>query len=101
MAGPAIFCSRANGSVRISRHATSLVTVSTLIASGQVAQVTYRLNCALDNGLTKPQTPEVLTHLAFDAGCVRTSSRPFRRPRTPLTSARDDHLVPGASWSAI
>jgi 4-carboxymuconolactone decarboxylase len=68
MAGPAIFCSRANGSVRISRHATSLVTVSTLIASGQVAQVTYRLNCALDNGLTKPQTPEVLTHLAFDAG---------------------------------
>jgi 4-carboxymuconolactone decarboxylase len=46
----------------------SLVTVSALIATGQVAQVTYHLNRALDNGLTQPQTSEVLTHLAFYAG---------------------------------
>jgi 4-carboxymuconolactone decarboxylase len=46
----------------------SLVTVSALIASGQVAQIPYHLNRALDNGLTKAQASEVLTHLAFYAG---------------------------------
>ena len=46
----------------------SLVTVSALIASGQVAQITYHLNRAMDNGLTRSQASEVLTHLAFYAG---------------------------------
>ena len=46
----------------------SLVTVSALIASGQSAQVTFHLNRAMDNGLTKAQASEVLTHLAFYAG---------------------------------
>ena len=46
----------------------SLVTVSALIASGQSAQITYHLNRAMDNGLTKAQTSEVVTHLAFYAG---------------------------------
>ena len=46
----------------------SLVTVSALIASGQVAQITYHLNKAMDNGLTKEQAGELVTHLAFYAG---------------------------------
>jgi 4-carboxymuconolactone decarboxylase len=46
----------------------SLVTVSALIASGQVAQITYHLNRAMDNGLTQEQAGEVVTHLAFYAG---------------------------------
>src|SRR5438309_3738270 len=46
----------------------SLVTVSALIASGQVAQITYHLNRAMDNGLTQTQASEVLTQLAFYAG---------------------------------
>jgi 4-carboxymuconolactone decarboxylase len=46
----------------------SLVTVSALIASGHVAQITYHLNRAMDNGLTREQASEVLTHLAFYAG---------------------------------
>jgi 4-carboxymuconolactone decarboxylase len=46
----------------------SLVTVSALIASGQVAQVPYHLNRAMDNGLTRAQASEVVTHLAFYAG---------------------------------
>ena len=46
----------------------SLVTVSALIASGQVAQITYHLNRAMDNGLTQPQASEVLTHIAFYVG---------------------------------
>src|SRR3954471_7293287 len=46
----------------------SLVTVSALIASGQVAQITYHLNRAMDNGLTKEEAGEVVGHLAFYAG---------------------------------
>ena len=46
----------------------SLVTVSALVASGQAAQITYHLNRAMDNGLTKAEASEVLTHLAFYAG---------------------------------
>lgn len=46
----------------------SLVTVSSLVASGQVAQITYHLNRAMDNGLTKAQASEVFTQLAFYAG---------------------------------
>jgi 4-carboxymuconolactone decarboxylase len=46
----------------------SLITVSALIASGQVAQVPYHLNRAMDNGLTRAQASEMLTHLAFYAG---------------------------------
>ena len=46
----------------------SLVTVSALIASGQVAQIPYHLNRAMDNGLTQLQAAEVITHLAFYVG---------------------------------
>jgi 4-carboxymuconolactone decarboxylase len=46
----------------------SLVTVSALIAGGQVAQITYHLNRAMDHGLTRAQASEVLTQLAFYAG---------------------------------
>jgi 4-carboxymuconolactone decarboxylase len=46
----------------------SLVTVSALVANGQVAQVTYHLNRAMDNGLTEAQASEALTQLAFYAG---------------------------------
>jgi 4-carboxymuconolactone decarboxylase len=46
----------------------SLITVSALVASGQSAQVSYHLNRAMDNGLTREQASEVLTHLAFYVG---------------------------------
>ena len=52
----------------------SLVTVSSLIASGQVAQITYHLNRAMDNGLTQSQASEVLTHVAFYAGWPKAFS---------------------------
>ncbi|MFV0662796.1 carboxymuconolactone decarboxylase family protein [Denitromonas sp.] len=52
----------------------SLVTVSALIANGQVAQVTYHLNRAMDNGLTQAQAGEVITHLAFYVGWPNTFS---------------------------
>src|SRR5271169_5845292 len=46
----------------------SLVTVAALIATGQVAQMPYHLNRAMDNGLTQDQAGEVITHLAFYVG---------------------------------
>jgi 4-carboxymuconolactone decarboxylase len=46
----------------------SLVTVSALVATGQVAQIPYHLNRAMDNGLTKEQVGEAITHLAFYVG---------------------------------
>lgn len=46
----------------------SMVTVSALVASGQVAQIPYHLNRAMDNGLAEPQASEMLTQLAFYAG---------------------------------
>ena len=46
----------------------SLVTVSALVATGQVSQITYHLNRAMDNGLTREEAGEVLGHLAFYAG---------------------------------
>ncbi|MDA9544476.1 MULTISPECIES: carboxymuconolactone decarboxylase family protein [unclassified Bradyrhizobium] len=46
----------------------SLVTVSALIATGQVAQITYHLNRAMDHGLTREEVGEMLGHLAFYAG---------------------------------
>ncbi|NTG50418.1 carboxymuconolactone decarboxylase family protein [Agrobacterium rhizogenes] len=50
----------------------SLVTVAALVANGQVAQVTYHLGRAMDNGLTQEEASEVLTQLAFYSGwpCV-------------------------------
>ncbi|MDR6872214.1 4-carboxymuconolactone decarboxylase [Bosea sp. BE125] len=46
----------------------SLVTVSSLIAGGQVAQIPYHLGRAMDNGLTQEQASEVISHIAFYAG---------------------------------
>ena len=46
----------------------SLVTVAGLIAAGQPEQMTFHLNRAMDNGLTREQAGESLTQLAFYAG---------------------------------
>ncbi|WP_066736164.1 carboxymuconolactone decarboxylase family protein [Cupriavidus sp. D384] len=46
----------------------SLVTVAALVATGQVAQIPYHLNRAMDNGLTQAEASELLTQLAFYSG---------------------------------
>jgi 4-carboxymuconolactone decarboxylase len=52
----------------------SLVTVSALVASGQVAQMSYHLNRAMENGLTRGEASEVFTQLAFYAGWPKVFS---------------------------
>jgi 4-carboxymuconolactone decarboxylase len=58
----------------------SLITVSALICNGQVAQIPFHLNRAMDNGLTKDEASEVLTQLAFYAGwpCIFSAIPVFK-----------------------
>lgn len=44
------------------------MTVSALIANGHLSSVSYHLNRAMENGLTREQTSGVLTQLAFYTG---------------------------------
>lgn len=46
----------------------SLVTVSALISAGHVAQMPFHLNRAIDNGLSREEASEVISHLAYYAG---------------------------------
>ena len=46
----------------------SLVTISSLVASGQVAQLTGHVTIGMNNGLTQAEIAETFTHLAFYAG---------------------------------
>jgi 4-carboxymuconolactone decarboxylase len=46
----------------------SLVTISSLVASGQAAQLTGHVNIGMNNGLTQLEIAETLTHLAFYVG---------------------------------
>lgn len=46
----------------------SLVTISALIANGQVAQLTGHIPIGMNNGLTQTEIAEAITHLAFYVG---------------------------------
>lgn len=46
----------------------SLVTISSLVASGQVAQLNGHINIGMNNGLKQGEIAEALTHLAFYVG---------------------------------
>ena len=52
----------------------SLVTVAALIAAGQPEQMTFHLNRAMDNGLTRSEAGGMLAHLAFYAGWPKVFS---------------------------
>jgi len=52
----------------------SLVTMASLIAQGQAAQLPFHLNRAMDNGLTQTEASEVVTHLAFYVGWPKAMS---------------------------
>src|SRR5258708_26553625 len=46
----------------------SLVTISALVANGQVAQLTGHIPIGMNNNLTQPEIAEAITHLAFYVG---------------------------------
>jgi 4-carboxymuconolactone decarboxylase len=51
----------------LSKRDRSLVTVAALVAMYRPEQLTSHLSLALDNGITKEELGEALTHLAFYA----------------------------------
>ena len=52
----------------LSERDRSLITVAALVTLHRPEQLRYHLNFALENGLTKEELKEVITHLAFYAG---------------------------------
>ena len=52
----------------------SLITVASLITNGNTEQLGFHLKKAVDNGLTRTELIEVITHLAFYAGWPRAMS---------------------------
>ena len=52
----------------LSKRDRSLATVAALIALNRPDQLRFHLNRAVENGLTREELIEVITHLAFYAG---------------------------------
>jgi 4-carboxymuconolactone decarboxylase len=52
----------------LSKRDRSLITVTALVALYRTEQMAFHLRRALDNGVTKNEIVEVITHLAFYAG---------------------------------
>ena len=52
----------------LSKRDRSLVTVACLVALCRDGQLPFHLRTALDNGVTRQELDEVVTHLAFYAG---------------------------------
>lgn len=52
----------------LAKRDRSLITVAALVALYRPEQLRFHLNKAMDNGLTKDELIEVITHLAFYSG---------------------------------
>jgi 4-carboxymuconolactone decarboxylase len=58
----------------LSRRDRSLVTVVALATAGNTEQLTFHLGLARENGVTRTELTEAITHLAFYAGWPRAMS---------------------------
>ncbi len=52
----------------MSKRDRSLITVATLVALYRTDRTAFHLRKALENGLTRDELTETITHLAFQAG---------------------------------
>lgn len=53
---------------QLSKRDRSLITCAALVAMGKTEQMTFHFPRALENGVTKNEIIELITHLAFYAG---------------------------------
>ena len=58
----------------LSKRDRSLITVATLVAMYRTNELPFHLKRALENGVTKDELVELITHLAFYAGWPPASS---------------------------
>ena len=61
----------------LSKRDRSLITVATLVALNRTEQLPFHLNRALENGITKDEIIELMTHLAFYSGWPTAMSAVF------------------------
>ena len=59
---------------QLSKRDRSLITCGALMAMGRYEQLTGHLGRALDNGVTKEEIAELITHLAFYSGWPTAST---------------------------
>ena len=53
---------------QLSKRDRSLITCAALIATGKTEQMSFHFPRAIDNGVTREELIELITHLAFYAG---------------------------------
>ena len=58
----------------LSARDRSLVTITSLISAYRLNELPFHLGFALDNGVTRDEIAEVITHLAFYAGWPAAST---------------------------
>jgi 4-carboxymuconolactone decarboxylase len=58
----------------LSKRDRSLITVATLVAGYRTNELPFHLKRALENGVTKEELVELITHLAFYAGWPSAST---------------------------
>jgi len=77
----------------LSKRDRSLITVATLVAHYRTNELPFHLKRALDNGISRDELIEVITHLAFYAGwptansAVTIARRVFEEIGTPKTES--------------
>ena len=61
----------------LSKRDRSLITVATLVALNRTPELKFHLGRAIENGLTREELVELITHLAFYAGwpCAMSAIR--------------------------
>lgn len=52
----------------LAKRDRSIVTVAALVAMYRLEQLPFHLNLAIENGVTKVELTEIITHLAFYSG---------------------------------
>ena len=52
----------------LSAHERSVITISALISAGNFEQLSVHLNIGKNNGITKDEISEIITHLSFYVG---------------------------------
>nr|WGD68712.1 carboxymuconolactone decarboxylase family protein [Bacillus subtilis] len=70
------------------RGIARVITVSALIAGGNVEQLTPHLHKAKENGLTKEKIAEIITHLSFYAGWYLKLGQHFKSQKRSLHMKR-------------
>src|SRR3954470_20873395 len=53
---------------QLSKRDRSLITCAALVATGKTEQMTFHFPRAIENGVTREELVELITHLAFYAG---------------------------------